>query len=159
AAHHLVLDVRLRLVDGRGAGVQWRRRHRDPDLDQPGVLLDAADPAGLVARAAPGLGLGRRVLGGVLLGNRGGPVHAVAVQPRSLEDGAGLAAGKPYTISTMRAARDRTLASSRPSSSSSCTIRASAANCSGGNDGNGAQASIASTSARRGGDRVALGSP
>lgn len=38
AAHPLVFILRLRLVDGRGAGLQRRRRHDDADLDQPSTV-------------------------------------------------------------------------------------------------------------------------
>ncbi len=47
-------------------------------------------PLCLGAGAAAGLGAFRRVLGRVRLGNRGRRVHAVAVQPGTVEDGAGV---------------------------------------------------------------------
>ena len=55
ARHRLPADrqrgVRvLRLRTGADAVVQRRRRHVDADVDQPGVLLAAADPAGVAAR-------------------------------------------------------------------------------------------------------------
>ena len=53
AAHHQLWLRLLRLGHGADPGVQRRRRHDDADLDQPGLLLDAADPAGLVAGRRP----------------------------------------------------------------------------------------------------------
>ena len=86
----VVLVLRLRLVDGVGAGIQRRGRHDHADVDQPRVLLADPDSAGLGACAAAGLGALGRVLGRVRLRDRGRRVHAVAVLAWTVEDHEGV---------------------------------------------------------------------
>ena len=81
----------LRLRVGLHAIVQRRRRHLDADVDQPGVFLGLADPAGVAARDPVRHGPARRVHrddGGVL--DAGGRERDY-LSPRLVEDAACLA--------------------------------------------------------------------
>src|SRR5690606_40610715 len=80
----------LRLRNGAVTGVQWRWRHLDADLAQPGGVLDDGDSAGVVPGSGTQARAGRNILGdhgGVLRAGRRG---CAGVAPRTVADSRGL---------------------------------------------------------------------
>ncbi len=82
----------LCLGHDHGAGVQRRGRHMDADPDQPGLLLDAPDPAGVDTLAAHGAGPARRVPGDLHSGIDAGAGVGAAVPAWTVEGGEDLKA-------------------------------------------------------------------
>jgi len=90
ADHRLLLLFRLRLVDGRGAGFQRRRRYTHPDQNQSGLFLAHPDSAFLPVGQSAGAGIHGRLLGDLHLGNLRGALHPVALHKGEMENRAGV---------------------------------------------------------------------
>lgn len=86
AAYSFLRILRLWMVDGIGAGLQWRRRYQDTDVHQSCLFLVDPDTPLLLSCAHNGLATIGSLLGSLYIGDVCGLVYALVVFEREVEN-------------------------------------------------------------------------